>query len=182
MVLTEPAILVITGLMAAGKSTVAQTLAQRLPSAAHVRGDTFRRMIVSGRAELSPPLSADGRNQLELRHRLAALVADEYARTGITAVVQDLYLGDDLSRFLGFLRHCPIYLVVLAPRPNVIAQREHARRKTGYGDWSIAAFDLLLREQTPRLGFWVDNSDLSVEETVDAILSNLAAALVSGSR
>ncbi len=38
-VLEQAAILVITGLMAAGKSTVAQSLAQRLPSAAHVRGD-----------------------------------------------------------------------------------------------------------------------------------------------
>ncbi len=99
-VLEQPAILVITGLMAAGKSTVAQSLAQRLPSAAHVRGDAFRRMIVSGRAELTPPLSAAGRAQLNLRHRLAALVADEYAKAGITAVVQDLYLGDDLSHFL----------------------------------------------------------------------------------
>jgi predicted kinase len=176
LVLEQPAILVITGLMAAGKSTVAQSLAQRLPSAAHVRGDAFRRMIVSRRAELTPPLSAAGRTQLNLRHRLAALVADEYATAGITAVVQDVYLGDDLSHFLSLLRHRPIYLAVLAPRPNVIARRERARGKTGYGQWSIAAFDTLLREQTPQLGLWVDNSDLSVEETVDAILSNLSGS------
>ena len=92
-VLEQPAILVITGLMAAGKSTVAQSLAQRLASAAHVRGDAFRRVIVSGRAEQTPPLRAAGRVQLNLRHCLAALVADEYAEAGITAVVQDLYLG-----------------------------------------------------------------------------------------
>lgn len=57
--LGQPAIVVITGLMAAGKSTVAQALAARLPAAAHVRGDGFRRMIVSGRAEMTPPLSKD---------------------------------------------------------------------------------------------------------------------------
>lgn len=124
-------------------------------------------------------MSAAGRAQLNLRHCLAALVADEYAEAGITAVVQDLYLGDDLSHLLGLLRHHPVYLAVLAPRPTVIARRERARRKTGYGQWSIAAFDTLLREQTPQLGLWVDNSDLSVEETVDAILSNLSAALVT---
>ncbi|MGH3984613.1 MAG: adenylyl-sulfate kinase [Pseudonocardiaceae bacterium] len=60
-VLEQPAIIVITGLMASGKSTVAQALAQRLPLAAHVRGDAFRWMIVSGRAELTPPLTAAAR-------------------------------------------------------------------------------------------------------------------------
>ncbi|MFD6693018.1 hypothetical protein ACFWD8_09505 [Micromonospora aurantiaca] len=36
--------------MAAGKSTVAEWLARRLPRAVHLRGDVFRRMIVSGPA------------------------------------------------------------------------------------------------------------------------------------
>ena len=49
-----PAVVVITGIMAAGKSTVAQLLTERLPRAAHVRGDLFRRMIVSGRADMTP--------------------------------------------------------------------------------------------------------------------------------
>ncbi len=40
---TSP-VMVITGLMAAGKSVVAEALAQRLPPAAHVRGDAFRRL------------------------------------------------------------------------------------------------------------------------------------------
>lgn len=178
-VLEQPSIMVITGLMAAGKSTVAHALAQRLRCAAHVRGDAFRRMIVSGQAELTPPLTPRARAQLHLRHRLAARTADGYAQAGITAVVQDLYLGDDLLRFLGLLCHRPVYLAVLAPRPNVIEARERARSKIGYSEWSISEFDALLRRETPRLGLWVDNSDLSVEETVDAILLNLPAAVVS---
>ena len=44
----------ITGVMASGKSTVAQRLAERLPRAVHLRGDVFRRMIVSGREEMRP--------------------------------------------------------------------------------------------------------------------------------
>lgn len=42
-----PCVVLITGVMAAGKSTVAQLLAESLPRAVHVRGDVFRRMIVS---------------------------------------------------------------------------------------------------------------------------------------
>jgi chloramphenicol 3-O-phosphotransferase len=47
-------VIVITGVMAAGKSTVAQRLAERLPRSAHIRGDVFRRMIVGGRVEPTP--------------------------------------------------------------------------------------------------------------------------------
>ncbi|WP_237047903.1 AAA family ATPase [Lentzea guizhouensis] len=93
-----PAVILITGVMAAGKSTVAQLLAERLPRAAHVRGDVFRRMVVSGREEFLPEESAEARAQLELRHRLSALVADEYADHGWTAVVQDVVLGEDRVR------------------------------------------------------------------------------------
>jgi dephospho-CoA kinase len=46
-------IIAVTGAMAAGKSTVAQLIAERLPRAVHVRGDVFRRMIVSGRFEIA---------------------------------------------------------------------------------------------------------------------------------
>ena len=35
--------------MAVGKSTVAQLLAEECDWSAHIRGDAFRRMIVSGR-------------------------------------------------------------------------------------------------------------------------------------
>jgi adenylate kinase family enzyme len=45
-------IIVITGIQAAGKSTIAQALAERLPDSVHVRGDLFRRMIVNGRVEM----------------------------------------------------------------------------------------------------------------------------------
>lgn len=34
-----PGVVLVTGVMASGKSTVAQALAERLPRAAHVRGD-----------------------------------------------------------------------------------------------------------------------------------------------
>ncbi|MGH3682898.1 MAG: AAA family ATPase [Natronosporangium sp.] len=67
-----------TGIQAAGKSTAAQTLAERLPRTVHLRGDAFRRMIVAGRAEMTPDPTAEVIRQLRLRYRLAAEVADAY--------------------------------------------------------------------------------------------------------
>src|SRR6266545_4462894 len=77
------AVVVITGIQAAGKSTTAQALAERLPRSVHVRGDVFRRMVVGGRADLTPDPSDEAIRQLRLRYRLAADVSDAYGTWAI---------------------------------------------------------------------------------------------------
>ncbi|MCZ0988938.1 AAA family ATPase [Streptomyces diastatochromogenes] len=171
-------VVVITGVMASGKSTVAQLLAERLPRAAHVRGDAFRRMIVSGRREYAPGAGSDDEAtaQLHLRHRLSAAAADSYAEAGFTAVVQDVLLGERLTTYTGLIRTRPLYVVVLAPRPEAVATREAGRPKTGYGAWTPVALDEELRLRTPRIGLWLDSSEWTPAETVDAILAGTERA------
>lgn len=43
----------VTGIMAAGKSTVCQKLAARFSPGVHLRGDNFRKMIVNGGVDMS---------------------------------------------------------------------------------------------------------------------------------
>jgi predicted kinase len=167
-------ILVVSGIMAAGKSTVAQALAERLPRAVHLRGDLFRRMIVSGRVEVTPDLPAEAMRQLDLRHELAATVAGRYAEAGFTVIWQDVILGTTLARVAELLRGRSFGIVVLCPSPEVVAAREAGRSKTGYGAWTPEDLDHGLRADTPRLGLWLDSSGLSVGETVDAILARIA--------
>ncbi len=166
-------VVLITGVMAAGKSTVAQALAERLPRAAHVRGDVFRRMIVSGRQEYGPGAAGgEGEAQLRLRYRLSAATADAYAEAGFTAVVQDVVLGEELPAYVRLVRTRPLYVVVLAPGAETVAAREAGRAKTGYGGgWTVDGLDAALRARTPRIGLWLDTSELTVGETVEAILA-----------
>ncbi|MFJ5864910.1 AAA family ATPase [Streptomyces parvus] len=168
-----PCVVLITGVMAAGKSTVAQLLAESLPRAVHVRGDVFRRMIVSGRAEMTPEEAEEARRQLDLRQRISAQVADAYADDGWTVVVQDIVLGEDLPRYVARVRTRPLHVVVLAPSPGAVREREAGRGKTGYGAWTVEAFDVHLRSGTPRIGLWLDTSGQTPEETVSAILDGL---------
>lgn len=169
-----PEILVVTGIMAAGKSTVAQALAERLPRAVHLRGDVFRRMIVSGRVEVTPDLPAEAMRQLDLRYELAATAAGRYAEAGFTVIWQDVILGPTLSRIAELLRGRSFGIVVLCPSPDAVAEREAGRAKTGYGAWTPADLDRGLRADTPRLGLWLDSSGMTVGATVDAILDRIA--------
>ncbi|MFD7617871.1 AAA family ATPase [Streptomyces sp. NPDC051658] len=176
-----PAVVLITGVMASGKSTVAQALAERLPRAVHVRGDVFRRMVVSGRAEMVPGAYEEAAAQLRLRYRLSAMTADAYAGEGWTAVVQDVVLGEELAGYVGLVRTQPLYVVVLAPEPRAVAEREAGRGKSGYGaGWTVEALDRVLREETPRIGLWLDTTGQTVEQSVDAVLAELGRARVVG--
>ncbi|MBR8641927.1 AAA family ATPase [Streptomyces tuirus] len=173
-------VVLVTGVMAAGKSTVAQALARALPKAAHVRGDAFRRMIVSGREEYVPGADGEARAQLLLRYRLSAATADAYAEAGFTAVVQDVVLGEDLRTYAGLVRTRPLHVIVLAPSPEAVTAREEARAKTGYGGaWTVGALDEALRTRTPRIGLWLDTSELTVGQTVEQILAERERARVA---
>lgn len=174
-----PRIVLVTGTMAAGKSTVAQALAERLPMSVHLRGDLFRRMIVNGQAEMGFALSDEAERQLQLRYDLSVAAARRYADAGFTVVYQDIIIGPTLGAIVAALRPYPLAVVVLCPRPDVLAARDTARSKTGYPNRAaIDAFDHVVRSETPRLGLWLDTSDLTVDATVEAILANLPQAAV----
>lgn len=171
-------VIVLTGVMAAGKSTVAELLAARFDRGVHVRGDVFRRMVVSGRAEMTPDPSPAALEQLRLRYDLAAFTADRYAAAGFDVVLQDVIIGPELAGFVARIVTRHRYLVVLAPQVSVLEQREKERIKTGYTEFTPADLDRVLRTETPRIGYWLDSSELSPPETVNAILADLPAAAV----
>ncbi|MER6989923.1 AAA family ATPase [Saccharopolyspora hirsuta] len=174
----DRAILLITGIQAAGKSTIAQGIAERLPRSVHLRGDTFRRMVVGGREEMSGAPSDEALRQLRLRYRLTAQTADAYFAEGFAVVAQDVVLGEHLAELVEQVRSRPLLVVVLAPDVEAIAEREAGRGKSAYGTWAIAELNEVLHEQTPRLGLWLDTSDQTPEQTVEEILRRWPEAVV----
>ena len=170
-------VIVITGAMATGKSTVADLLAIRLPRSVHIHGDMFRRMVVSGRADMTPNPSSDAMAQLNLRYDLAAMAADRCAEDGFDAIVQDVILGKDLADFVKRIASPERYLVVLSPRVSALEWREEQRLRAVI-HLSAGALDEVLRRETAQIGYWLDSSAQTTEETVEDILANLQRAAV----
>jgi Chloramphenicol phosphotransferase-like protein len=164
--------------MAAGKSTVARLLAERFARTVHLEGDVFRRSIVSGRVEMTPDPSAEALDQLRLRYSLAAAAAETYAAHGFTVVVEDVVAGPLLPEFLSLIDYRPLYVVVLLPSVDALASRDEPRSSRGYGIWSAPELRAVFVDETPRLGLWIDSTDQTPAETVEAVIEHTRDAAV----
>src|SRR5438067_539153 len=169
------AVFLVTGASASGKTTVGERLARLFPLGAFVEGDVMWRMVVSGAGDITAQPTPEAIRQLHLRYRHGAMIADSYAAAGFVAVHADIVMEQDLAAYPQRIEMRPLYIVVLRPRPDVLVARERARGTTAYRSYpsieeGVNAFDQFL-EASPRLGLWLDSSDLSVDETVDAILA-----------
>jgi predicted kinase len=174
------ALFVISGVSAAGKSTVARLLAERFERGVCVPGDAIRAMMVSGRVEMRPNAGAEALRQLALRYAGALAVADVFLGGGFDVVVEDVIIGPILREFLGLVPVPEFHLVFLDPSAAAIEWRERERSRNAYGPgrWSVGGLQALLREETDRIGLWLDTTGQSAQESVEAILSDLDASRV----
>ena len=174
----------VTGVQAAGKSTIADLLARRFERAVHVRGGQFYRWAVSGWVHPGDARADEARRLLDLRYRLSALTADEYCAAGFCSIVQDNIFGTDVVGWLRSVSARPRHLVVLRPSAAVVWQREQRRReaigKVAYrpGEFTFEDLDGYLAE-TPPIGLWLDTSAMTPAETVGEILHRRPEAVIT---
>ncbi len=167
-----PAVILITGIPGAGKTSVARALAARFPRGVHIEGDALQQMIVSGRVWPEPPEPrGEAAEQLTLRYRNGALLARSFFEAGFHAVIDDIVIGASLKIHREILAGLPLYLVVLVPGIEAVKARNAGRDKDVFDTWGYLDRDL--REQMRGCGLWVDSTGLTVEETAAEILERV---------
>ncbi len=172
----EPALLVMTGIMAAGKSTIARLLAQRFARGVHIEADVLQRMIVSGGVWVSQPGEPEGEaaRQLRLRLKNMCLLGRSFFEAGFTVVLDDIIMGERWQHLQEELQGLPFSLVVLAPHVDVVVRQRDVNRAKDPQSYAWAAYlDHALRTTMAGIGLWIDSSEQTPEETVEQILQHL---------
>ena len=90
---------------------------------------------------------------------------------GFSVVIQDNYYGDELNRMINYLHKYPVEVVVLCPDVETIKERERYREKTGYSGFTVETLYDTFMQTTPRIGFWLDNSNQTPQQTAETILN-----------
>ncbi|MFH9691149.1 AAA family ATPase [Streptomyces sp. NPDC017413] len=158
------------GIPGSGKSSVAAALAARFAASAHIEVDALQELIVSGGRWPSPDRDEEADRQIFLRARNACLLADSFVAAGFLPVIDDVVVRRaHLDFYRATLTGVPLHCVALAPGAAKAMERNLARDKTLTTDWS--PLDDVMRAELAGETIWIDSAELTVGETVDAVLS-----------
>ncbi|HUS17247.1 MAG TPA: AAA family ATPase [Chloroflexia bacterium] len=170
----DPVLIVVTGIQAAGKSTVARLLAARFAWGVHIEADALQRMIVSGGVWVGDPgpPSAEAARQLHLRLHNMCLLGKSFFDAGFSVVLDDIIIGERWAQMQEALQGYPFSLVVLAPQSDAVLQRDAQRGKAPLGAGWADYLDGELRMTMTEVGVWIDSSNQTAAETVEVILAH----------
>jgi len=174
--------LLITGAPGAGKSTVSRLVAKALPRSALLDGDHINRLIVSGRVwALGKPADEAARQVRLCNENLCGLAAN-FADAGFTPVI-DWVVPDrqQLDLYREALSPRRLLVVVLAPGIDICRYRNSTRDPQE--QFSFDGYETLLasmRDGFGTIGWWIDTSDLTAEETARQIVAKAPALAAVG--
>ena len=174
---------IFNGIPASGKTTTAKEFAKKFPKAALISRDDLQDQIVSGnvRPNALPKEEACFQTDMNIRNQCA--LAQSYLQHGFIPICDDVVGENQLAIYKELLKNNQIHLVTLNPPLDLAKKRDEQRNNESrfYVQQSQIKRGEILQNlvlTVSNQGLWIDNSTISVEETVDYILKNVEKCIV----
>jgi predicted kinase len=172
-------VLLVTGPAGAGKTTTARYFASaRVEPTLYLSLDDVRGGVLSGLANPADGWNPEVARQYSLAQQSIGHTARLYVGSGFQVVIDDAIFPDwqeaNLARWHEVLQRLECRLVVLLPRLDVVQARNTQRSglRLLHPDLVKTIYDMMLPWRD-RDVLVIDNSDVSVEQTVRQIVNDL---------
>jgi predicted kinase len=176
----------ISGIPASGKTTTSKKLAERLNKTVYISADDFRSQITTQVFPYSNT-QEEVKEQSEMIIIKQCNLAKSSLEKGITPICDEVVGKEELSLYKNCLEGCDLLLVTLNPPFHVVVERDNGRSDEQKFDtesnplpnpkkWWEHLKQLILTVSDN--GLWVDNSKMTIEETVTYILHNKEKCIV----
>ncbi len=169
-------VVLLTGPAGAGKTAAASAWAKsHKHQTVHLSIDTIRRFVKSGYANPEDGWNEETQRQYDLAQSACSVVAREYVGSGYCCAIDDAVFPDwpevghgKWQAALGPTRH---RLIVLLPSFDKVLERNRARSGSSRLKESTVGmiYDMMIEWRDHSDAVVIDNSDLSIEETVEAL-------------
>lgn len=158
-----PSLIVISGSINSGKTTVSRLLTSALENTAYVHGDSLRHFVSWLPLEEAAPLTVSN----------IIAVSATFLQAGLSVLVDYPLAKAEYAKLTGGLPHASaVHAFVLSPRLEVARS---VRNERSLSDWEVIRIGQHYETgmHNPGYGLVIDNSEQTPEETARIILAQL---------
>lgn len=162
-------IILISGIPGSGKSTVALALTEHFDRCALIEGDTIQHVLTfKGCVGPGQEPAEEGDRQYRLRWKNCVDLTRNFYDEDFTVILEQVATPEWIEHFIREVAPRELSIITLLPSVETALKRDLERAQKHVAQ-KYCWLDSVLRSR--QVGYWLDSTDLSVEQTVQAILS-----------
>ena len=168
-----PKVVIVTGPPGSGKTTITNSLAEKVKKGAVINVDDIRHIIKAGYVQ--PWLNVrEAKEQKKLAILNACNLAINFLKSGIDIFIDDVVVSEDsVKLYKKLFAGNKIHFFLLLPSKDVLIKRDISRDEGTMGKRAIELYDIFKAAKNKLDWYIIDNTFLTIKETTDKIMAKI---------